>query len=76
MGDRQYKPGREKTVGYGWVGKWRNGDIGWRLPKHLSYPPNMPDIDNVLRGKTLYHCRITIEVLHARNGRPITKIPR
>ena len=29
------KLNRNKTVGYGYVGEWSDGTLGWCLPKHM-----------------------------------------
>ncbi|MHA1573257.1 MAG: hypothetical protein ACTSX8_04625 [Alphaproteobacteria bacterium] len=67
----------DKTVGFGWVGRWDDGTIGWILPAvltghvgNINTPPHNsyagPDV-------RLVKCRITIEVIKDKRGRPITR---
>jgi hypothetical protein len=56
-----------KTVGYGYVGEWRSGNLGWFLPQHLEhnpsrkFPANRPPVFPWNRNATGVLCRITIE---------------
>jgi hypothetical protein len=56
--------GTSKTVGYGYVGEWADGTLGWCLPNHVGgkqhYPcaPH-PTWSNI--GEPSYLCKITIE---------------
>jgi hypothetical protein len=58
---------KEKTVGFGYVGEWADGTLGWCLPTHLSgYSIRVkepcaahPEWSNV--GERSYLCKITIE---------------
>ncbi len=67
----------DKAVGFGWVGRWSDGTIGWILPDHLlCYPKGTEAPDHrpyVDPDKRLVRCRITVEVLKDRCGRPITR---
>ena len=71
------------TTGKGYVGVFRNGPVGWFLPEHLcghrtAEPPN-PKISQYYSraeepdGHRTYLCRITIEPLTDKLGRPITR---
>ena len=69
-----------KTVGFGYVGKWRNEGPGWFLPHHLvgspygNEPPN-PDASMYVSedGETFVLCRITVEQVFGVDGRAITR---
>ncbi len=84
MSRREAKFSKNKTVAYGWVGRWKdiNGKgesaPGWVLPDHLAGGggnyPNFPTRPYI-RGddkEYLEYCKITIEVVR-RNGKPIRK---
>lgn len=69
---------RDKSVSKAWVGRFYDGTIGWCVPEHLAgferasaNAPSgrayvAPDDEFVL-------CRITVEVLHDKRGREITR---
>lgn len=68
-----------KTVGFGYVGRWKNGDVGWFMPRmvggrHDNEPPN-DDASKFVGddGETFVLCRITVEQVFASNGRAITR---
>ncbi len=66
----------DKTVGFGWVGRWYGGDIGWNLPNHLTghrEETAAPHSRVVLLDDRFVKCRITIEVVKDSLGRPITR---
>lgn len=58
-----------KTVGYGYVGSWRDGSVGWFLPTHLggtknqSEPPAHAAGEHSRDDDYFTLCRITVEVL-------------
>jgi hypothetical protein len=60
--------GAEKTVTYGYVGRFNDGKIGWLLPgcaggyKHGTDPLSDRALDYG-KGETFELCRITIEVV-------------
>jgi hypothetical protein len=64
---------KNKSVAYGWTGRWSDGQIGWCVPqfvynniREVAYPcPHMPD----LKGVKLVKCRITVEVVKDKRGR-------
>jgi len=60
--------GKNKTVGYGYVGEWSDGTLGWCLPNHISGTSreeetepcaSHPEWSNI--GEPSYLCKITIE---------------
>lgn len=80
MGRSKRKPGirsPRKTAGYGWVGQWLDGDLGWVLPDHLSgyaRQTDSPNPRNYVRNKDrLVLCRITVEAVLDKRGRRITR---
>lgn len=70
---------KEKSVGYGFVGKWEDGQLGWFLPNHLTATGRrLPDIaaahpnwSNI--GERSYLCKITVELVRDKLGRPIIR---
>lgn len=72
----------ETVVGYGYVGEWSDGTIGWWLPRHVSgyagqtEPPNEDSIihsGTADAGDPFYLCRITVERLARSDGRAVTR---
>lgn len=74
-----------KTTGYGFVGAWQDGEIGWWLPEFLhshnrrscaSGPSR--GLDQYCEDNRTFLCKITIEPVMSKpvNGRsrPITRI--
>lgn len=87
MSKRLWVPGT--TVGYGYVGVWLGGQIGWFLPRHLSPLsrrdcPESPSELLARMGKELHSteseraflCEITIRPVRDSLGRPQTRIMR
>jgi hypothetical protein len=73
---RESKSGKEKSVGYGYVGVWNTGDLGWVLPEHLtcnSFSREFPDKDFIYPEDDLFLCKITVELVKDRKGRPIIR---
>lgn len=70
---------KEKVVGYGYVGRWGDGTLGWFLPMHLSsYGEKYPAIPSgnkyeFCHGELAEKCKITIEPLKNKNGKPIRR---
>ena len=78
-----------KTVGFGWVGAWRDGAIGWWLPKFIhrfnrrgsAERPNSA-LMSYADDNRVYMCKITIEPVLSKprslggRGEPITRIVR
>lgn len=68
-----------KTVGYGYVGRWRDGTLGWMLPAHLggyarpAEPPSDLFQQIALPKDRVVLCRITVEVIKDSLGREITR---
>ena len=69
---------KTRTVGYGFVGVWCEGDIGWFLPKHLTgygIEPVNGAAPKYLVGKERFVlCRITVEQVFDSKGRPIVRM--
>lgn len=61
------KAGKKKTVGFGYVGRWKNGTLGWFLPTHLCGRRDGSEHPNDEAGvysnddDRFALCRITIE---------------
>ena len=61
-----------KTVGYGYVGRWSDSALGWFLPeclsggKHIDLPPDNTAIDDDDR---FVLCKITIEAVPGKRTR-------
>jgi hypothetical protein len=62
--------------GKGYVGVWRNGKIGWFMPKFISGAKHIeePNANLYLHGGRVFLCEIIIKPLKDKKGRPITKI--
>lgn len=78
---RKYKQ-QQKSVGYGYVGEWSDGKLGWFLPTHMSGNQTKtrfnadpatrhPGWSNI--GETSYLCRITIVRLKNSKGKFIVR---
>lgn len=58
-----------KNVSYGYVGHWRDGQLGWSLPTHASgskdrtEPPDHMMAEYAMDDDFFTLCRITIEVV-------------
>ncbi len=73
----------EKTIGHGYVGQWSDGSLGWFMPAHLSgngrkYPdkPRMSEGPYGIfppEGGQGFLCRITVERVRDKRGRPIVR---
>ena len=71
---RRGKITKTKSTGYGYVGKWRDGTLGWFMPKHLDGYGNMkPNPEDWNIGETGYLCKITIKLMKDKLGRNITR---
>ena len=65
-----------KTVGYGYVGKWKAGSLGWFLPNHLegvNYVNEPPNPNENFKKEKAYLCKITVEQVFDKLGRPIVR---
>jgi len=68
--------GKNKVVGFAWVGRWVNGEIGWAMPKTISGWPSHTDYsrwDAIEDGHELTLCKVTVEVVGNKNGKEIKK---
>lgn len=77
------KKNKDVQVGYGYVGRWNDGSIGWFLPNHCSGGRRNCDgisqfaLENgIAKGETFALCRITVEVVHDKRGREIRRVVR
>lgn len=80
MTKRLKKP--KKTVGYGYSGMWHDGQSGWFLPlfihprdirRNPSPPNSRLSTYQFDENRTTYLCKITVEPVLDKLGRPITK---
>lgn len=65
-----------KTTGRGWVGRWRDGGIGWVMPAHLTgrgIDRPSTDLRYVSDEDTFILCEITVKMVKNKNGKPITR---
>jgi hypothetical protein len=72
------KKNMSRTIGYGYVGRWNDGTLGWCLPARVSpCMPSMrlseraephPDWSNI--GEPSYLCKITIQLVKNKRGKP------
>lgn len=69
--------GKRKSSGYGYVGMWTHPEgLGWCLPPHLlKYGAEKPAND-WHRNEPLYLCKITVQMVKDKNGRPIVRYHR
>ncbi len=76
----------KKTVGYGYVGRWSDGELGWAMPGFVDTGKDNAARRRGTRGSAckgsyarnakLELCRITIEPVKDSRGRPILYYPR
>ena len=71
----------KKTIGYGFIGVWANGSVGWMGLSHIGgsreypdMPVDSPDRKEIMKGERLFMCKVTVTPLLDKKGRPITKI--
>lgn len=65
---------RNKTIGYGWTGRWVDGSPGWFMPRFVHGGSVEPAIvDSYCAGETCYLVRVTVEVVKDKRGRLITR---
>ena len=70
---------KDKTVGYGYVGRWSDGTLGWFMPMCMSnnserhpYIPSGKEY-SFCWGELAEKCRITIEPIKNHKGLPIRR---
>lgn len=68
---------KRKVTAYGYVGEWRDGTLGWFLPKHLSSRASlerpaqpMPTFSSMI-GEHGVLCKITIEEVPNKRKRKV-----
>jgi len=67
----------KRTIGLGFVGCWNDGTLGWCMPTHLSGLKGQCDHPEVNRwnvGERTYLCRITVEQVFNKRGRPTVRV--
>lgn len=70
------KKNKNKIVGYGWSGRWIDGQIGWFISPHVDgyfhaiFPPASNDN---CKGEPCYKVKITVEVVKDRRGKEIIR---
>ena len=68
--------------GRGYVGLWRNGELGWCVAEFISNRYRVADgpserfDQNAPSKDRAYLCEITIRPVLTKDGRPITRKPR
>ena len=81
---RDDKPATKKRlVGYGYVGVWSNGTLGWGMPRHLNTRlrktrslrrcPDKAKPDKWNQGAQTYLCEITVKPVTDSRGRFIVR---
>lgn len=62
---------RNKVVGFGYVGLWNDGDIGWNVPRFIEEDPKCkrPQMPSDPVGAKQYLCKITIERVEIKGRR-------
>jgi hypothetical protein len=70
---------KRKMVAYGYVGEWKDGDLGWFLPRHLcdydtiDHPsPTWPTFESA-EGELGVLCKITLEEIPGKRRRRVKK---
>jgi hypothetical protein len=62
------RPTQTKAVGYGYVGMWSDGTLGWFMPRHFGAGKRYkqpacahPEWPNI--GEPSFLCKITLELV-------------
>jgi hypothetical protein len=72
------KLGTEKSVSYGYVGRYSDGKLGWGGPRYLGGCTDRPDMDGYEKVKAdpvtyrpaeFVLCRITVEAVPGKRSR-------
>ena len=69
----------EKLVAFGFVGRWKNGSLGWHVPAFLYRStgrrryPTRPERTAWNEDTPMELCRITIEPMRDKLGRRIVR---
>jgi hypothetical protein len=67
---------KTKTVGFGYVGRWGDGTLGWCLPTFLNGYKNVreyPKAADFNDGEPAYLCKITVQLVKGKSGKPIMR---
>lgn len=73
---RSAHAGTERSVGYGYVGRWSDGTLGWFLPDHLTgdkWTNDPPSTHECAHNATFVLCRVTVEQVFDSRKRAITR---
>lgn len=75
MSRRNKAASPDRSVGYGYVGRWNDGRIGWFLPCFTSHPRRSPAESSMPADypDPVFLCRVTVEVVRDSRGRAITR---
>lgn len=67
--------GKQSTRGYGFVGRWHDGTLGWAMPRHIASvgPHEPPPCEPWTQGETFVLCEITVRQVFDAKGRPIAR---
>lgn len=73
-----HKKSTTTTRGFGFVGRWNDGRLGWSMPHVLSgNPRRFPDSPEAERSWARhaphYLCEITVRLIKDKRGRPIVR---
>lgn len=78
---------KNKTIGFGYVGQWIDGTLGWSMPEFVSGSGKGTKTDRKYADKPRnegrpwaadephYLCKITVELIKDKRGRPIVRYP-
>jgi hypothetical protein len=71
------KRSKTKTVGFGYVNRWRDGSLGWYLPQHLCGLSRRfaerPNPNERVKHEPAFLCKITVIQVFNKRGRPIIR---
>lgn len=68
---------KTEVVGKGYVGRWKDGTLGWFMPKCLTgfkRDREKPAAHDYNRGEKSYLCEISVKQVFDKRGRPIVRI--
>jgi hypothetical protein len=72
------KRNKDKVISYGYVGRWRDGTLGWSCPSIVrGYRDRQlrekPEVQDFNENQPHYLCKITIELVKNKKGKHIMK---
>lgn len=64
-----------KVIMHSWVGKWKDGTLGWGLSPFLDSKYVTPGRAPfpLAKGEKCYKVKVTVEIVKDKNGRPIVR---